>query len=249
MGATTALVAEDEDVLREDLCAQLATLWPELRIVGQADNGLDALRLAGELQPDVLFLDIQMPGLTGLEVARHVRPGTHVVFVTAYDSHAVAAFERGAVDYLLKPYAPARLAESLRRIRHRTQQQEPALESVLREIAAAVTPPVYLRWINASAGQEVKIITVDEVCYLQADSKYTTVITTGYEALVRRALKELAAQLDPAQFWQVHRSTIVNAGAIAGISRDLRGRVRLRLKSRPETLAVSEAHEHLFRSL
>jgi DNA-binding LytR/AlgR family response regulator len=249
MAAPTALVAEDEDVLREDLCAQLAALWPELTIVAQADNGVDALRQAGQHQPDVLFLDIQMPGLTGLEVARRIGPGPHIVFATAYDSHAVAAFERGAVDYLLKPYGPARLAESLRRIRQRLQQPAPALESVLREIAAAVQPPAYLRWINASAGHEVKIITVDEVCYFQADSKYTMVMTASGEALVRRALKELATQLDPAQFWQVHRSTIVNVGAIAGVSRDLRGRVRLRLKVRPESLAVSEAHERLFRSL
>jgi DNA-binding LytR/AlgR family response regulator len=245
----TALVAEDEDLLREDLCSQLASLWPELKIVAQCSNGLDALRLAEELRPDVLFLDIQMPGLSGLEVARRVSPGVHVVFATAYDSHAVAAFERGAIDYLLKPYGPARLAEALRRIRQHLQQPAPALENVLREIVAAVQPRSYLRWINASAGQEVKIITVDEVCFLQADTKYTTVATASCEALVRRALKELAVQLDPARFWQVHRSTIVNVSAIAGVSRDLRGRVKLRLKARPEVLAVSEAHEHLFRSL
>jgi DNA-binding LytR/AlgR family response regulator len=245
----TALVAEDEDVLREELCAHLTAQWPALRIVAQADNGLDALQYAERHRPDVLFLDIQMPGLTGLEVARRVGPGRHVVFITAYDSHAVEAFERGAVDYLLKPYAPARLAESLRRVQARLEQSAPVLENVLRELAAALQPREYLRWIKAATGQEVKIITVDEVCYFQADSKYTLVITASGEALVRRALKDLGAQLDPAQFWQVHRSTIVNASAIAGVSRDLRGRVCLKLKTRPETLAVSEAHEHLFRSM
>jgi DNA-binding LytR/AlgR family response regulator len=249
MSAPTALVAEDEDVLREELCAHLVAQWPALRIVAQADNGVDALEYAERLRPDVLFLDIQMPGITGLEVARRIGPGRHVVFITAYDSHAVAAFERGAVDYLLKPYAPARLAESLRRVRERMEQSPPALDSVLREIAAALQPRQHLRWINASIGQEVKIITVDEVCYFQADSKYTLVISAAGEALVRRALKDLASQLDPSQFWQVHRSTIVNVSAIAGVSRDLRGHIRLKLKTRPETLAVSEAHEHLFRSM
>jgi DNA-binding LytR/AlgR family response regulator len=249
MNPPTALVAEDEDVLREELCAHLGMLWPQLRIVAQADNGADAVRHAEQLRPDVLFLDIQMPGLTGLEVARRCGNEAHVVFITAYDSHAVAAFERGAVDYLLKPWMPERLAESLRRIQSRMQQSPPEIEGVLREIAAAVRPRAYLRWINASAGQEVRIITVDELCYLQADSKYTLVITAGGEALVRSPLKELSAQLDPAQFWQIHRSTIVNVSAIAAVSRDLRGRVRLRLKARPELLAVSEVHEHLFRSL
>jgi DNA-binding LytR/AlgR family response regulator len=245
----TALVAEDEDVLRDELCEHLGRLWPDLRIVARADNGVDALQFAERHRPDVLFLDIQMPGLSGLEVARRIRSGPNIVFVTAYDEHAVTAFERGAIDYLLKPWAPARLAESLRRIQARLRQPLPELEGVLRELAAAVQPRHYLRWINASAGQEVKIVTVDEVCYFKADSKYTMVITASGEALVRRALKDLAAQLDPAQFWQVHRSTIVNASAIAGVSRDLRGNVRLRLKARPESIAVSEAHEHLFRSM
>jgi DNA-binding LytR/AlgR family response regulator len=249
MHAATALVAEDEAVLREELCEQLGRLWPALRIIARTDNGLDALQLAERLRPDVLFLDIQMPGLNGLEVARRVDRTAHLVFVTAYDAHAVAAFERGAVDYILKPWTPSRLAESLRRIQERVGRPPVHLEEALREIAAAVQPRNYLRWINASAGQEVRIVTVDEICYFRADSKYTVVVTAGSETLVRRALKDIAAQLDPAQFWQIHRSTIVNAAAIAAVSRDLGGRVRLRLKSRPEPLAVSEAHEHLFRSM
>ena len=249
MNPPSALVAEDEDVLREELCAHLLMLWPQLRIVAQASSGTEAVQHAEHLRPDVLFLDIQMPGLTGLEVARRCGSEAHVVFITAYDSHAVAAFERGAVDYLLKPWMPARLAESVRRIQARMQQSPPDLDDVLREIAAAVRPRTYLRWINASAGHEVRIITVDELCYLQADSKYTMVVTAGGEALVRSPLRELSAQLDPAQFWQIHRSTVVNVSAIAAVSRDLRGRVRLRLKARQELLAVSEAHEHLFRSL
>ena len=249
MTTPTALVAEDETVLRDELCTHLAALWPELRIVAQAANGLEALQLMDRHQPQVLFLDIQMPGLTGLEVARQAERGMHVVFITAYDAHAVAAFERGAVDYVLKPYSVARLAESVRRVRERLAEPPAALDSVLRELAAAAHPKDHLRWINASSGSEVKVVTVDEVCYFQSDSKYTLVMTAEGESLIRKPLKELADQLDPAQFWQVHRSTIVNANAIAGVSRDFRGRVHLKLKQRRETLAVSEAHEHLFRQM
>jgi DNA-binding LytR/AlgR family response regulator len=247
--SAAALVAEDEAVLREELCAHLAALWPALRIVAQATNGLEALQLMERHRPDVAFLDIQMPGLTGIEVARQAERSMHVVFITAYDAHAVAAFERGAVDYVLKPYTAARLAESVRRVKERLASAPVALDGVLRELAAAVQPREHLRWINASSGTEVRLITVDEVCYFQADTKYTLVMTAEGEALIRRPLKELIEQLDPAQFWLVHRSTIVNANAIAGVSRDLRGRVRLKLKQRRELLQVSEAHEHLFRQM
>ena len=245
----TALVAEDEGVLREELCSHLAALWPELRIVAQAAGGLEALQLMQRLQPDVLFLDIQMPGLTGIELARQAERHQHVVFVTAYDAHAIAAFERGAVDYVLKPYAVARLAESVRRLRERLAQSPPALDGVLRELASAAQPREYLRWIKASSGNELRVITVDEVCYFQAEAKVTLVMTAEGEALIRRSLKELLEQLDPARFWQVHRSTIVNASAIASVSRDFRGRVRLKLKQRQEALPVSEAHEHLFKQM
>lgn len=249
MKTPIALVAEDESVLRDELCAHLAALWPALRIVAQATTGLEALQLMERHRPDILFLDIQMPGLTGIEVARQAGPDMHVVFITAYDAHAVAAFEHGAVDYVLKPYSVARLAESVRRLQERLQHAPPALEGVLRELAAAMQPREYLRWINASLGTEVKLITVDEVCYFQSDSKYTLVMLAESEALIRKPLKELAEQLDPAQFWQVHRSTIVNASAIAGVGRDFRGRVHLKLKQRRETLAVSDAHTHLFRQM
>jgi DNA-binding LytR/AlgR family response regulator len=247
--AATALVAEDETVLREELCAHLAALWPGLRIVAQAANGLEALQLMERHRPDVLFLDIQMPGMTGIEVARQAERAMHVVFITAYDAHAVADFERGAVDYVLKPYSAARLAESVRRVKERIGNAPVALDGVLRELAAAVQPRDYLRWINASSGSEVKLITVDEVCYFQADSKYTLVMTAEGEALIRRPLKELVEQLDPAQFWQIHRSTIVNANAIAGVTRDFRGHISVKLKVRSEKLPVSEGHEHLFRQM
>ena len=252
MPAPSALVAEDESVLRDELCAHLSALWPELRIVARAANGLEALQLQERHRPDVLFLDIEMPGLSGLEVARQAERRQHLVFITAYDAHAVAAFERGAVDYVLKPYTAARLAESVRRVKERLGRAVPApeaLDSVLRELAAVAQPREHLRWINASSGHEVRVITVDEVCYFRADTKYTLVITAEGEALIRRTLKELLDQLDPAQFWQVHRSTIVNANAIAGVTRDFRGRVHLKLKARSEKLPVSEQHEHLFRQM
>jgi DNA-binding LytR/AlgR family response regulator len=252
MPAPRALVAEDETVLREELCAHLHQLWPELEIVAQADSGIEALQLLDAHRPDVLFLDIQMPGLTGLEVARQADGRCHVVFVTAYDAFAIAAFEQGAVDYVLKPYDAARLATTVRRVRQRLQQTHeapPSLAGLVRELAGAQPPREHLRWINASTGTEVRVITVDEVCYFQSDAKYTRVVTASGEALIRRPLKELQDQLDPGCFWQIHRSTIVNANAIAGVSRDFRGHVSVKLKARSEKLPVSEAHEHLFRQM
>ncbi|MEZ5651279.1 MAG: LytTR family DNA-binding domain-containing protein [Burkholderiaceae bacterium] len=245
----TALVAEDEMVLGDELCMHLSELWPELRILARAVTGLEALHLIERHRPDVLFLDIEMPGLTGIEVARQAHASAHIVFITAYDSHAVEAFEQGAIDYVLKPYDPRRLAESVRRLQQRMTQAAPALEGVLRELAAAARPRDHLRWINASSGQEVKLITVDEVCYFRSDAKYTVVVTADGEALIRKPLKELVERLDPAQFWQVHRSTIVNASEIASVGRTFRGRLYLKLKHRDETLPVSEAHESLFRQM
>ena len=249
MSVPSALIAEDEVVLRDELQAHLKSLWPELKIVALAANGIEALQALDEQRPDVMFLDIQMPGLTGLEVARQAEGRCHVVFVTAYDAHAVAAFEQGAIDYVLKPYDAARIATAVRRVRQRLHETPPALDGVLRELAAAQPPREHLRWINASQGQEVRLITVDEVCYFQSDTKYTRVVTANSEALIRRSLKELQDQLDPSCFWQIHRSTIVNANAIAGVSRDFRGHISVKLKTRSEKLPVSEGHEHLFRQM
>ena len=245
----TALIAEDEPVLRDELRSHLASLWPELRIAGEAGNGFEALQLLDRLAPELVFLDIQMPGLTGLDVARQIAGRCHVVFVTAYDAHAVAAFEQGAVDYVLKPYTVERLALAVSRVRQRLGSAPAALDGVLRDLAAAAPPRKHLRWINASRGQEVAVITVDEVLYFQSDTKYTRVVTATGEALIRTPLKELQDELDPACFWPIHRSTIVNANAIAGVARDFRGRVLVRLKSRSETLPVSDAHTHLFRQM
>jgi DNA-binding LytR/AlgR family response regulator len=247
MRGARALIAEDEDILRDELQSRLKLLWPELAIVALARSGHEALQLLDAHRPDVMFLDIEMPGLTGLEVARQADGMCRVVFVTAYDAYAIAAFEQGAVDYILKPYDAARLATAVRRVKERLHTAPPSLSGLLGELAAARPPREHLRWINASHGQEVRLITVDEVCYFQADTKYTRVVTAESEALIRRSLRELQEQLDPSCFWQIHRSTIVNANAIAGVSRDFRGRVSVKLKARSEKLAVSEGNEHLFR--
>jgi DNA-binding LytR/AlgR family response regulator len=249
MRAPTALIAEDETVLREELQAHLAALWPELRVAATASSGIEALLLLEQHRPDVLFLDIQMPGMTGLEVARQADGRCHIVFVTAYDAFALAAFEQGAVDYLLKPYDAARLATAVRRVKQRLQAVPQPLGGLLHELAAVQPAREHLRWINASQGHEVRLITVDEVYYFQSDTKYTRVVTATSDALIRRSLKELQEQLDPSCFWPIHRSTIVNANAIAGVSRDFRGRISVKLKARSEKLAVSEGHEHLFRQM
>lgn len=249
MPVPTALIAEDEAVLRDELRTHLAALWPELRIVGEASNGFEALQLLDRHAPDLVFLDIQMPGLTGLELARQIGGRCHVVFVTAYDAHAVAAFEQGAVDYVLKPYSIDRLALAVHRVRERLGSAPAPLDRLLRELANAQPARHHLRWINASQGRDVRLITVDEVVYFQADTKYTRVVTADSDALIHTSLKELQDELDPACFWTIHRSTIVNANAIAAVTHDLRGRVVVKLKSRAETLVVSESHEHLFKQM
>jgi DNA-binding LytR/AlgR family response regulator len=254
----TAVVAEDEATLRQELIEALGQVWPELCILGEAADGIAALRLVAELQPDVVFLDIQMPGATGLEVAAQLsgQGRSHIVFVTAYDQYAIEAFDAGAVDYLLKPLSVPRLFTTIRRLKERLQGDPADIGSVLKKLARdplevqqhpqARAP---LRWINASVGQTLKLLTVDEVLYFQADTKYTRVVTLETEALIRKPLKELAEELDGHQFWQIHRSTLVNVAAIAGASRDFRGRLQLKLKDRPESLLVAESYTHLFKQM
>lgn len=245
---TTAIVAEDEETLRQLLVEQLGQVWPELVIVGEAADGLQALRLLEELRPDIVFLDIQMPGANGLEVARQASGRSRVAFVTAYDQHAVHAFEQGAIDYVLKPVSAARLFTTVTRLKERLATPPARLDSVLGQLAPAAGAS-YLRWINASVGQNIRLITVDEVQYFQADSKYTRVVLADSEALIRKSLKELADELDPQQFWQIHRGTLVNASAIAGVTRDFRGRMLVKLKRRDEALLVSDTYTHLFRQM
>ena len=248
MPAARAILAEDEPLLREELAELLGQLWPELAIVAEAADGIATLQAVEKHGPDILFLDINMPGLNGLEVARQASGRCHIVFVTAYDQHALAAFDQGAADYVVKPLQTARLATTVARLKERVGRPAPTLEGLLRELGGSGQRG-YLRWINASQGQTVRVITVDDVCYFQADSKYTRVVTSEGESLIRKPIKELSQELDPASFWQIHRSTIVNVHAIAGVVRDLRGRTQVRLKRREELLAVSDAYTQLFRQM
>ena len=249
-GKSVAVIAEDEPVLRAHLQELLAAAWPELDIAALAEDGLQAIEALRTHSPDVLFLDIQMPGLTGLEVARHASGHNHVVFITAYDQYAVAAFEEGAVDYLLKPLNASRLATACERVKARLCAAPSNLDGLLDALyrrAAAAKP--YLRWVNASSANDLKLVTVDEICFFQSDSKYTTVATADGESLIRKPLKELLNELDPSQFWQIHRSTIVNVSFIASVARDLSGRLIVRLKNRNDMLAVSQQFAYRFRQM
>jgi DNA-binding LytR/AlgR family response regulator len=250
--APTAVVAEDEAALRGELVEQLGRLWPELSVVGEAADGLEALRLLDQHRPDILFLDIEMPGATGIDVARQVNGRAHVVFLTAYDQYAVAAFDQGAVDYLLKPLNGARLFTAISRLKARLGQAPAQLGGVLDQLSVRPAPSsarAPLRWINASVGQTLRLITVDEVMFFQSDNKYTRLALKDGEALIRKPLKELIDELDPQQFWQIHRSTLVNVNAIASVSRDFRGRMQLKLKHGSEMLLVAESCTHLFRQM
>lgn len=250
MRTPIAVIAEDEPVLRAQLGEQLAAVWPELQIVAVAEDGAQAIEALRRYGPDVLFLDIQMPGQTGLEVAREASGRHHVVFVTAYHQYAVAAFEEGAVDYVMKPLSAERLSRACERVKERLASAPASLENLLRHLARMTGEKhAYLRWINASMGADLKLITVDEVRYFQSDTKYTRVVTAQGESLIRKPLKELLEELDPSSFWQIHRSTIVNVGAIAGVSRNFAGQLVVRLKDRRETLPVSQPFAHLFRQM
>ena len=246
----TAIIADDEARLAEYLKERLAVLWPELVIAGVAGNGPEAQALLDAEAPDIAFLDIRMPGLSGLDVARGASRDVRIVFVTAFDQYALAAFERAAVDYLLKPVSDERLAETVARLKAQATPPPGDIGTVLAAIAQlAPGGPQKLAWIRASRGSEVQLIDVEDVCYFQANDKYTSVFTADGESLIRTPLKELAGQLDPQRFWQVHRGTIVNVRHIATTTRDLAGRITLRLKRRPEPLAVSRAYMHLFKQM
>ncbi|MGZ5078133.1 MAG: LytR/AlgR family response regulator transcription factor [Usitatibacter sp.] len=249
----TALIADDEVHLAEHLRARLQVLWPDLDILPLAGNGLEALRGINEESPDVAFLDIRMPGLTGLELAGRIDTRTHVVFVTAFDQYAVEAFDRDAVDYILKPVTDERLRKSIERLQGKLRHAEapPPLDEVLARLARALPGAAggRLRWVRALKGELVQQIAVDDVLYFQASDKYTCVITREGESLIRMTLAELTAQLDAEVFWQIHRSTLVNMSEVASTRRDLGGRVYVRLKDGKTELAVSRAYAHLFKQM
>jgi len=255
----TALIADDEPLLREALEGMLLQLWPELRIVAHARNGREAIDRFDTHQPDVCFLDVQMPGKSGVEAAQHIGRRAHLVFVTAYDQYAVQAFAQGVLDYLVKPVEPARLTETVARLKERLQAAQPAMntDALLRQLAASLDPtprPTTLRWMRASVGQTIRLIAVDAIDYLRSEEKYTQVAWRDdagqpREAVIRTALKELIGQLDSAHFAQVHRSVVVNLRAISHVTRGPNETADIHLKGRDELLPVSRSYLHLFRQM
>jgi DNA-binding LytR/AlgR family response regulator len=261
----TAILADDERLMREQLKLRLTEVWPELNLLGEAKNGREAAALVRELRPDLAFLDIRMPEMTGIEVAREIAGLCHVVFITAYDQYAVEAFEEGAIDYVLKPAERERLSVTVERLKERLgrtsggEQNDPQdLAQLLGRLAARIENQAggvgsasrdYLQWIQASMGQSLRLIPVQEILFFQSDEKYTRVQTTQLEALIKKPIKELVEELDPAQFWQIHRSTLVNTAAIAGVTRDFRGRQIVTIKGHPEKLEVSRSFTHLFKQM
>jgi DNA-binding LytR/AlgR family response regulator len=252
----SALIADDEPLLRQRLASLLAGLWPDLRVVASARHGEEALALFDRTQPDIAFLDVQMPGLNGIEVARRIGRRAEIVFVTAYDQYAVEAFRQGAIDYLVKPLDEARLAETVRRLRERVERKPPeerpevdaALERIAAQLRERLAPPARLQWIKASVGSTVRLIPVDEVVYLKSDNKYTLVVWDGGEALIRKPIRELAEALDPDRFVQVHRSVIVCLKRVSHYAHGEGDTGELHLKGRPERLPVSRSYQHLFAS-
>jgi DNA-binding LytR/AlgR family response regulator len=253
------VIAEDEALFRKALVDLLHEVWPELEIAAECEDGGSALEAIATHQPDVAFLDIRMPGLTGLEVAAaltEASPATQIVFVTAYDQYAIDAFDKGAIDYLLKPIVPERLAHTVQRLRARAPggpdaSSAEALAALAKQLGAALprTTALPLAWITASSGKETRLILIEDVAYFQSDSKYTLVMTAEGESIVRKPLRELLEVLDPAIFKQIHRATIVNMKAIQSITRDEFGKGVVKLRNRPETLTVSQTFMALFRGM
>ncbi|WP_374585426.1 LytR/AlgR family response regulator transcription factor [Ideonella dechloratans] len=270
-----AVLADDERLMREQLRARLGEVWPELDIVAEAKHGAEAVELVQQHRPDVVFLDIRMPGMTGVDAAREIAQMDvgeegwlpEIVFITAYDQYAVEAFEQGAADYVLKPAERERLLRTVQRLRQRLAARHQleagasvppqdlpssaSLQQLLHRLAGAggATPPVYLQWIQASVGQSIQMIPVDEVLFFVSDEKYTRVQTATVEALIRKPIKELVDELDPQKFWQIHRSALVAVNAIAAVTRDFRGRQIVSVKGHPQKLEVSRSYTHLFKGM
>jgi DNA-binding LytR/AlgR family response regulator len=253
----TAIIADDERLMRDQLRMRLGQVWPELDIIGEAKNGEEAVDLVRELKPDLTFLDIRMPGKTGMEAARQIGAQSNIVFVTAYDQYAVEAFERGALDYVLKPPEQERLQITVERLKERLARPQGALAvndsvtQMLSQLAEkmAAPKPAYLQWIQASIGQDLRMIPVEEILFFRSDEKYTCVQTEKFEALIRKPVRDLAEELDPSLFWQIHRATLVNVNAIEGVTRDIRGRHLVLIKGRPDKLEVSRSFLHLFKQM
>jgi DNA-binding LytR/AlgR family response regulator len=249
----TAIVAEDEPILRAQLEAKLKKAWPDLEVIASVGDGAAALEALEDRAPDFMFLDIRMPEMTGVEVARHVGNRAHVVFVTAYDQYAIQAFETGAVDYILKPYSDERLAVAIERLKTKVASPPPDLKSIVAQLATQLRGPgagnERLQWIKASFGQNLRLIPVAEVLFFQSDEKYTRVVTAEAEALIKTPIRELLDGVDPEVFWQIHRSTLVNVNAIAAVTRDFRGQAHVKIKGKDESLVVSRIYSHLFKQM
>ncbi len=250
----TAVIADDEPLLRSMLRTRLARLWPELEIVHEMGDGRGVLDVLDEHEPQLFFLDIHMPGVNGLEAARAIAGRAHVVFVTAYDQYAVEAFERGAIDYVLKPFNEERLGVTVGRLKERLQEPQArpeSIEALVEQLAGRLggRGAEHLRWIKASVGSNVRLIPVEEVLFFQSDEKYTRVVTCEGEVLIRKPIRELLDELDPAKFWQIHRSTIVNVDHIASVKRGMKDQAEIALRDCRETLVVSRAFTHLFKQM
>ncbi|MEO6565267.1 MAG: LytTR family DNA-binding domain-containing protein [Casimicrobiaceae bacterium] len=250
MNRPTALLAEDEPLMRERLREKLAEAWPELDIVAEAEDGEQAMVLFEQHRPQVAFLDIRMPGMTGLDVAAAIGGECHVVFITAYDQYALQAFDAGAVDYLLKPVETDRLQTMVERVRGKLGAPPQDLSALVAALRAGMPGgPARMKWIRAAVGKQVKLIPVTDVVYFQSDTKYTRVVLATGEALIRTPLKELLAELDPDRFWQVHRGTIINLDAVAGVLREDAERQFILFKNRQEKLPISRQFTHLFKQM
>jgi len=257
---TRALIADDEPLLRERLAALLQRLWPDLELAAFARNGREAVELFDEHQPDIVFLDVHMPGLNGIEAARSIARRAELVFVTAYEQYAVQAFEHGAIDYLVKPFDEARLADTVQRLQQRLAARpagdaagETTLDAVLDRLSLELRQRqpqrAWLQWIKASVGPTLRLIPVDQVAFMRSDEKYTLVAWDGGEALIRKTIRELADELDPDAFVQIHRSVIVNLHRIAQVTRGINETAEVHLKDRSEVLPVSRSFVHLFRQM
>jgi DNA-binding LytR/AlgR family response regulator len=276
---TTALIADDERLLREQLRARLGEVWPELEVVAEAKNGAEAVALTEKLRPDIVFLDIRMPGMTGIEAARAIAQlpvdddddddaeaagagepwhGPEIVFITAYDQYAIEAFEQGVADYVLKPAERERLQLTVGRLQKRIAERGAGeapdisgMQQLLQKLTTKMNPGAApkLRWIQATVGASIQMIPVDDVLFFISDEKYTRVQTATLEALIRKPIKELVEELDADAFWQIHRSTLVNTRVIAGVTRDLRGRQLVAVRGNPEKLEVSRSYAGLFKGM
>ncbi len=255
MANPEAIIADDEEHLRIHLKSKLVELWPELRICGEAKNGIEALDLIEALQPAIAFLDIKMPGLSGLEVARKIRITCRVVFITAFDQYAIEAFENEAVDYLLKPVTDERLEKTIKRLKKQISaisHPPPDFSGTMDRLLAALKdkqPSGYLKWIKVRHGDELRLISIDEVSYFKAEDKYTVVKTLEGESLIKKSIRQLTEELDQGQFWRIHRGTIINVSRIGKVSRSFAGRLIITLKDLPETLTVSRSYAHLFKQM